>query len=153
MKNQHEHFSRVVVLSLIAGVGGAAGFAARTQDAKTASATSRSDKDKSEQSPFFCNVKALNGAEWDRLKQLQHKLADARVETLETPEGYGFRLAKGKIALSEVTEWISLEGRCCPFFDFKIEQQRDGGSLWLKVEGADGVKQFLRSEFHILKVE
>lgn len=153
MRIKQGHFSSTVVFILLAGVSGFAGFAALAHPANAASTANHQEKNSTEKSPFYCNVKALNQVEWDRLKQLHHLLADARVETQEMPEGYAFRLAKEKIVLSDVAEWISLEGRCCPFFDFKIELQRDGGPLWLKVGGADGVKQFLRSEFHILKVE
>jgi hypothetical protein len=153
MRIKRAQFSRSAVFILLAGVSGFAGFAAQAHPANAASAANRQEKNSTEKSPFFCNVKALNPAEWARLLQLHHRLAEARVETQEFSEGYAFRLAKEKITLSDVAEWISLEGRCCPFFDFKIELQRDGGPLWLKVGGADGVKQFLRSEFRILKVE
>jgi hypothetical protein len=141
------------ILVLLAGAGGIAAVAPQSFSACLALAAGHQEKNATEKSPFYCNVKALNPAEWARLIQLHRMLADARVETQESSDGYAFRLAKDKIALSDVVEWISLEGRCCPFFDFKIELQRDGGPLWLKVGGADGVKQFLRSEFRILKVD
>jgi hypothetical protein len=153
MRIKGTHFSSTIVLALLAVVTGIAGFGAQAYTACAASATGHQDKNATEKSPFYCNVKALNPAEWVRLLQLHHMLAEARVETQEFSEGYAFRLAKEKITLADLAEWISLEGRCCPFFDFKIELQRDGGPLWLKVGGADGVKQFLRSEFRILKVE
>ena len=153
MRIRHAHDSKIVVFILLAAVSGFAGFATRPRTAIAAPAANSQEINATEKSPFYCNVKALNPAEWVRLIHLHHMLADARVETQEFPEGYAFRLSKEKIGLADVAEWIALEGRCCPFFDFKIELKRDGGPLVLTVGGAEGVKQFLRSEFHILKVE
>ncbi len=100
-------------------------------------------------SGFYCNTKALNKTERERYNQLTGKLADARVETKELPDGYAFRLKSGVIAVSEVAEWISMERKCCTFFGFEIALERDNGPLWLKLRGMDGVKAFIRAEFHI----
>lgn len=101
------------------------------------------------QNGFYCNTKALNKAERERYNQLTGKLTSARMETRELPDGYAFRLKSEVIAFSEVAEWISWERKCCPFFGFEIALERDNGPLWLKLRGADGVKVFIRAEFHI----
>lgn len=98
---------------------------------------------------FYCDTKALNKTERERYNQLTHKLANARVETKELPDGYAFRLKGEVITLSEVGEWISWERKCCPFFGFEIELERGNGPLWLKLRGMDGVKVFIRAEFHV----
>jgi hypothetical protein len=101
------------------------------------------------QNGFYCNTEALNKTERERYNQLTGKLATARVETKELPDGYAFRLKSEVIALSEVAEWISWERKCCPFFGFEIALERHNGPLWLKLRGTDGVKIFIRAEFHI----
>ena len=101
------------------------------------------------QNGFYCNTKALNKTERERYKQLTGKLATARTETKELSDGYAFRLKSEVVALSEVAEWISWERKCCPFFAFEITLERDNGPLWLKLRGTDGVKVFIRAEFHI----
>jgi hypothetical protein len=98
---------------------------------------------------FCCNVKAISGAERDRYKQITDKLTKARTETKELPDGFAFRLNSEAVFFPDLGEWISYERRCCPFFDFEVELQRDNGPLWLKLRGRDGVKQFIRSEFAI----
>ena len=98
---------------------------------------------------FYCNAKALDRTERDRYNQLTSKLAEARVETAELPDGYAFRLQNERVSLSDLAEWISFERKCCPFFNFEIELQRNNGPLWLKLRGADGIKPFIRSEFGI----
>ena len=38
------------------------------------------------------------------------------------------------------------ERPCCPFFGFAMEVEPDGGPLWLRLGGPDGVKAFVREE-------
>ncbi len=98
---------------------------------------------------FHCDLKVFSKVERDRHKQLSHKLAEARGETRELPDGYAFRLQGEIVSLLDLAEWITYERRCCPFFDFEIELQRDGGPLWLKLRGREEIKQFIRFEFGI----
>ena len=124
-------------------------FSAKTQVVNSASAlTSEGDK-MTVGTGFYCNTKALNKAERERYNQLTTRLAQARIETKELPDGYAFRLESEEVALSDVAEWISAERKCCPFFSFEIELQRDSGPLWLKLKGAEGIKAFIRAEFGI----
>jgi hypothetical protein len=46
----------------------------------------------------------------------------------------------------EITEWIGLEQRCCPFFEFELRFEADGGPVWLHLMGS-GVKEFIRDKF------
>ena len=102
-----------------------------------------------ETSSFYCNLKALSMEERARHMQLTHDIERARVETVEMANGFAFRFQEGTVSLAELAEWISAERKCCPFFDFEIEQQADNGPLWLKLRGKEGVKAFTRSEFRI----
>ncbi|SRR6266436_6892273 len=98
---------------------------------------------------FYCNVKALTKAERERYNQLTGKLVQARTEIKELADGYAFRLKSEEVSLLDLGEWISAERKCCPFFSFEIEVQRDSGPLWLKLRGADGIKPFIQVEFGI----
>jgi hypothetical protein len=42
---------------------------------------------------------------------------------------------------------VAGEGLCCPFFDIDMHVEREGGSLWLRLTGRGGVKQFIRADF------
>jgi hypothetical protein len=98
-------------------------------------------------SGFYCNLKALTPAERAHHGLLTLKLMGAKLETKELPDGYGFRFDAGSVSLAELADWVANEKKCCPFFDFDIQLERNGGALWLKLSGSDGVKQFIRSEF------
>jgi hypothetical protein len=100
-------------------------------------------------SGWYCNLKALSPTERARLHELVQKLKNARIETEELPDGYAFRLQAEQVSLGELAEYVTSERKCCPFFDFEIELQREGGPLWLRLRGKQGVKAFMRLEFDI----
>ena len=94
---------------------------------------------------FACEMNALTKAERARHAALSHALLGAALEKKELPDGYGFRLSADE--LTRAAEWMSLERKCCPFFTFELEQARDGGPLWLRIKGTEGVKAFIQAEF------
>jgi hypothetical protein len=98
------------------------------------------------ETPFACNLKALNAEERKRHDKLSEVLFSSVEERRELPDGYAFRLAK-TITMPTAAEWTELESKCCPFFDFHLEKSREHGALWLQLTGRPGVKQFIREEF------
>jgi hypothetical protein len=103
----------------------------------------------SQLSEFYCNTKALNTVERERYNLLIDKLRQARIGTKELPTGYAFQLNADAVSILELAEWISFERKCCPFFGFEIELERNSGPLWLKLTGSDGVKAFITVEFKV----
>jgi hypothetical protein len=81
------------------------------------------------------------------------EMAASQVETKELPNGYAYRYRPGGVSLVELADWVESERRCCPFFDMAIETEREGGPVWLKITGRQGVKEFIRGEFKGLTVE
>lgn len=98
---------------------------------------------------FYCNINALTAAERTRLKELAEKLKLARTATVETEKGYEFQYSPDRISLAEVAEWVAGESKCCSFFDFHIDLEERGKLICLRLTGSEGVKAFIRSEFHI----
>ncbi|MCU1239586.1 MAG: hypothetical protein JWO71_312 [Candidatus Acidoferrum typicum] len=101
------------------------------------------------QSKFYCNTKALQPAERARHKQLTDKLTSIRREVVETEKGYEFQYSPSDVSLLELADWVVAEGKCCPFFDFHIDLEREGTLLCLRLTGAEGIKAFIRSEFPV----
>ncbi len=101
------------------------------------------------QSKFYCNTKALNPTERARHKQLSEKLAAERKEIVETEKGYEFQFSPSGISLAELAEWVAAESKCCPFFDFHIDVEREGRLLCLRLTGEEGIKAFIRAEFSV----
>ena len=105
-------------------------------------------KDEKE-TPFSCNVAGMNDVQRERWQKLIEHLAIAKQEVKELPDGYAFRFAAESEMVKDCAEFIVYERLCCPFFDFEIAIEREGGPLWLRLKGRPGVKQFIRSEFGI----
>jgi hypothetical protein len=101
------------------------------------------------QNKFYCNIKALTPAERVRHKELGDKMMTARNATIETPNGYEFQYSPKEVSLAELAEWVAAESKCCPFFDFHIDLEREGTLVCLRLTGSEGVKAFLRSEIGV----
>ncbi len=62
------------------------------------------------------------------------------------PDGYAFRLPGEHDLITKTAEFISLERLCCPFLRFALEVGAEGGDVWLRLTGREGVKEFIREE-------
>src|SRR6266513_238764 len=72
------------------------------------------------------------------VKQLPDKLVAERNKTVETEKGYEFQYSPSSVSLAELAKWVADEGRCCPFFDFHIDLEREGSLLCLRLTGTEG---------------
>ena len=54
----------------------------------------------------------------------------------------------GPDLIAKLSEFISLEKLCCPFLKFVIEVEAEGGPVWLRLTGREGVKAFIREEIN-----
>jgi len=98
-------------------------------------------------SPIVCNLKGLPPAERAHYSALSEKLRAAAVSRQEIPDGLAFHLNPSAMTLVELADWVDAERRCCPFLDFRITLEREGGGLQLALTGRPGVREFLLSEF------
>ena len=96
---------------------------------------------------FFCNTKALAPAERAHHKQLTEKLIGSRTEIVETEKGYEFQYNPSVVSIAELADWVIAESKCCPFFDFHIDLEREGSLVCLRLTGDQGIKHFIQSEF------
>src|SRR5713226_7245930 len=103
------------------------------------------------QSKFYCNIKALTPEERARHRQLTEKRMAAQKEIVETTKGLEFQYSPADASLAELAEWVAAESKCCPFFDFHIDLEREGKLLCLRLTGEEGIKAFIRAEFKIDK--
>jgi hypothetical protein len=105
------------------------------------------------ESPFACSLeKSLTKEQTEHKKQSALKMESARIETRELADGYVFRFRPEGISFAEVADWVATERVCCPFFDLAVEAERENGPLSLRITGREGVKAFIRGEFHVLKL-
>ncbi|HEY2459921.1 MAG TPA: hypothetical protein VGI16_03900 [Candidatus Acidoferrum sp.] len=93
---------------------------------------------------LYCNIKALTAGERARHKALTDKLLAARNEVVETDKGYEFQYSPERMSVAEVAEWVVAESKCCPFYDFHIDLEKEGKLICLRLTGREGVKEFIR---------
>jgi hypothetical protein len=92
--------------------------------------------------PIACDLTALTPDQRQQQVVLATQLAEA-VETVEElPNGYAFHYRTDATTWQTVTTWIEWERQCCPFLTFTLERT-GAGPIWLRLTGADGVKDFL----------
>jgi hypothetical protein len=101
------------------------------------------------QKRFYCNIKALTPAKRIRHRELTDKLIAARKEIVETEKGYEFQYSPSNVSLAELADWVEAEGKCCRFFDFHLDLEREGTLLCLRLTGEEGIKPFIRAEFQV----
>ena len=152
MKNGKERFveaseKSAAILTLALWIGGSGAMVLRAQNSAILVQPERQAA--TVQSKFYCNIKALTPEERARHKQLSEKLMAARKEIVETEKGYEFQYSPADVSLAELAEWVVAESKCCPFFDFHIDLEREGKLVCLRLTGEEGVKAFMRAEFKI----
>lgn len=98
------------------------------------------------ESPIACDMGAidpdLRAGHIATGAQLFHSAEEIR----ELPDGYAFRLPPDADMLIKTAEFISLERLCCPFLGFALEIEPEGGPVWVRLTGREGVKAFIREE-------
>jgi hypothetical protein len=137
----------IATLGLLSGASGTVGLAAQS----SAILVKPERQMTTVHSKFFCNTKALTAEERARHKSLTEKLMSARKEIVETEKGYEFQYSPSEVSLAELAEWVAAESKCCPFFDFHIDLEREGKLACLRLTGEEGIKAFIRAEFKIEK--
>lgn len=99
-------------------------------------------------SPFACNRNALTPEERKRhFDELGPALRSLSTGVQELPNGYEFKFPSDMKTYRLLAEWVGGERACCPFFDIDLRSEREGGPLYLRLTGRDGVKQFVRADF------
>lgn len=101
--------------------------------------------------PFACNLKALTTQERAQGKKLNDQLMLAVVSVRERNDGYTLQVDTKRISVVEVAQWVDLERKCCPFFDFQLDLHGKDGGIWLSLTGPEGVKQFIEMDFARLR--
>ncbi len=93
--------------------------------------------------PIACSLS--EAALTERQKQLILTLFNAVQQTQELDDGYAFQFAPDRATVARLTEFISAERECCPFFTFELIFEPNRGPLWLRLRGGAGVKEFIQT--------
>jgi hypothetical protein len=89
---------------------------------------------------------ALSDEQRKRILVLIKQIRASGQEVRELRDGYALRLPAESATVRDVAEYITLERMCCPFFRFEMEVEQEGGPMWLRLTGREGVKEFTKLE-------
>ena len=73
------------------------------------------------------------------------QLFQSAQEVQELPDGYAIRFLNEPGKFMAIATYIENERLCCPFFNFELEIKPNGGALWLRLTGGEGVKDLLKA--------
>ncbi|GAC1385436.1 MAG: hypothetical protein NVS4B7_09000 [Ktedonobacteraceae bacterium] len=94
--------------------------------------------------PIVCSL-----AEQDLVKRRAELAVDIfkNVQQVqELADGYAFRYPGAVAWATKLTEFITFERACCPFFTFELIFEPEQGPIWLRLRGGEGVKEFIQQE-------
>jgi hypothetical protein len=114
--------------------------------AESASEDKVEEKKAAQESPFACNMSALDAEGRKRHKVISERMRAAVKEAQDLPDGYAFRFPAEQDTILLVSEFIARERLCCPFLKFELIAEQNDGPLWLHIRGREGVKQFIKAE-------
>ncbi|HEX4330653.1 MAG TPA: TlpA disulfide reductase family protein [Usitatibacter sp.] len=99
------------------------------------------------QSPFYCDMDALDSARRTRhFDVLGPELVAKREAVRELRDGFEIDFASDPATFQHLVEWIDGERECCPFFDISVRVQPEHGSLTMRITGRQGTKEFIRAD-------
>jgi hypothetical protein len=98
------------------------------------------------ESPFACVMDAIGPDQREPHLTNAKALFNQAQKIRELDNGYAFRFANDANVLRRLSEFIVLERLCCPFFGFAVEVEPEGGDVWFRLTGRDGVKPFINAE-------
>ena len=91
--------------------------------------------------PTACNPLEPDFAK--RRGELAEDIFGGALRRDELEDGYEFAFAENAEWVGKFVDFFSSERICCPFFAFELIFEPDLGSIWLRVRGAEGVKEFI----------
>jgi hypothetical protein len=92
-----------------------------------------------------CDLTAIPAAEREEHIITAPQLFTTAQEVRELPNGYAIRFLNEPGKFLAVAKYIENERLCCPFFNFGLDLEPNGGALWLRLTGGEGVKELLKA--------
>ena len=93
-----------------------------------------------------CDLSALDAAQRARHSALRSELRARRLDAREVADGYEFSYPAEPETIVKLAEFVTLERRCCPFFDFALDIAAGAAQARLTIGGGADVKAFLKAQ-------
>jgi hypothetical protein len=97
--------------------------------------------------PLVCDLTAIPVPEREGHLAGTAQIFRAAQEVVELPDGFAVRLPNEAGMFMALAHFVENERRCCSFFGFTVEVEPNGGPLWLRMTGGEGVKEAVMTYF------
>jgi hypothetical protein len=91
-----------------------------------------------------CDLTAIPAMVREEHVMSASQLFGAAEEVQDMPNGFAIRFVNEPGRFLSIARFIENERLCCPFFNFGLELEPNNGPLWLRLTGAEGVKEMLQ---------
>lgn len=95
---------------------------------------------------FACVMDAIPKNEREQHGAVSAQLLGSVQEIRARDNGYTFRPPTDSNTIVNLAEFIRNERLCCPFFNFTVEVEGNGGPIWLHLTGTQGIQEFIIAE-------
>ncbi len=95
--------------------------------------------------PIACNLSGPE--EFEKRRELAAEIFEGCRQVEELTDGYAFGFPGSTQWVNRLVDFVNSERICCPFFAFELVFEPGLGPIWLRVKGAEGVKEFIEREF------
>lgn len=91
-----------------------------------------------------CNLSAIDDENLEEHYNNGQAVFDAISEIREISDGYTFKLPAETELIRKTGAFMARERQCCPFFEFSLIIPADHKPVWLKLNGREGVKPYIK---------
>lgn len=84
-----------------------------------------------------------------RIEQLKSEVFSQTKEIKELEDGYTFYFEDDEQLLTDIFDFVELEKKCCPFFQFDVSVQPFQNGFAVRVGGSKLIKEFVGSYLDI----
>ena len=96
--------------------------------------------------PIACQLNVFSPDERQRYRAARTRIEAAVIRIVEVENGFVLHVADEDAMLAIIADWVVLERRCCPFFEFTVSVGGSDPSIRVALTGSPEVKEFLKSE-------
>jgi len=96
--------------------------------------------------PLACQMDSLTESEREIRKRLLSKVVSSLLERKKISNGLLFQIRYTDNVWLAASEFVTLEKRCCPFLNFKLNLISDSSDFTLRIDGQPGTSDFLQEE-------
>ena len=98
------------------------------------------------QSPIACDMSVLSPEQRETHLATSRELFSKVQAIKEVDDGYEFQVGDEPDVILKVAEFVAREKLCCPFLDFAIIVEAEGGPVTLRLTGRERVKDCARRD-------